>query len=166
VRRHLAWILSALVVLAAAGGGVGAWRLVRDHGSGLPQISAYSRGTTVRVDPYLYCNVVDLNDCVKDAAQGQLSVDERFPVQLSVPSAINRGPWRLLRVYPDDRDTTTTSYRPGTQLAVTVPTVDPHRGRVVGLVVQLMTLVQDQDGELFDLPHAEWSLRLDWEEDS
>jgi len=45
---------------------------------------------------------------------------------------------------------------------VTVPTLDPHRGRVVGLVVQLLTLVQDQNGELRDLPHAEWSLRLIW----
>lgn len=166
MKRHLAWVIAAVVVLAAASAGVGAWFAARGHDSGLPQISAYSRGTTVRVDPYLYCNVIDLNDCVKGAAQGQLSVTEKFPVQLSVPTTISRGPWRLLRVYPDERDTTTTSYRPGTQLAVTVPTVDPQRGRVVGLVVQLMTLVQDQNGELFDLPHAEWSLRLSWDQAS
>ena len=163
MKRHLAWILSALVVLTAAGAGVGAWLLTRGHGTPLPQISAYSRGTTVRVDPYLYCNVVDLNDCVKDGGQGQLSVNDRYPVQLSVPAAIGGAPWRLLRVYQDERDTTTTAYRPGTRLAVTVPTVDPQRGKLVGLVVQLMTLVQDQDGELFDLPHAEWSVRLTWD---
>ncbi len=166
MKRPLAAIIAALVVLAAAGGGVGAWLLTRGHGSGLPQISAYSRGTTVRVDPYLYCSVVDLNDCAESAAQGQISVIEKYPVQLSVPSSISRGPWRLLRVYSDERDTTTTSYRPDTRLAVTVPTVDPQRGRVVGLVVQLMTLVQDQNGELFDLPHAEWSVQLEWNEDS
>jgi hypothetical protein len=164
MKRHRAWIIAALVVLTAAGAGVGAWLLARGHDGGLPQISAYSSGTTVRVDPYLYCNVVDLNDCAKSAAQGEISVTEKYPVQLSVPTSISRGPWRLLRVYSDERDTTTTSYRPGTQLAVTVPTVDPHRGRVVGLVVQLMTLVQDQDGELFDLPHAEWSVQLAWKE--
>lgn len=163
MKRHLSWIVATVVVLAAAGAGTGAWLLTRGHGSGLPQISAYSKGVAVRVDPYLYCNVVDLNDCVQSAAQGQLSVTEKYPVQLSVPSTISRGPWRLLRVYSDERDTTTASYRPGTQLAVTVPTVDPQRGRVVGLVVQLMTLVQDESGELFDLPHAEWSLRLDWD---
>jgi hypothetical protein len=166
MKRRLAWVVAVLVVLAAAGAGVGAWLAVRDHGSELPQISAYSRGTTVRVDPYLYCSVVDLDDCAETAAQGQISVSENYPVQLSVPTSISRGPWRVLRVYSDERDTTTTSYRPGTQLAVTVPTVDPQRGRVVGLVVQLMTLVQDQNGELFDLPHAEWSLQLDWNEDS
>ena len=68
----------------------------------------------------------------------------------------------MLRIYQDERDTTTTAYRPGSQLAVTVPTVDPQRGRVVGMVIQLMTLVKDQNGDLHDLPHAEWSVRLDW----
>lgn len=162
MRRQLAWVLAALVVLAAAGAGVGAWRLARAHSSALPQISAYSHGTTVRVGPYLYCNVVDLNDCAKNAVQGQLPVTERFPVQLSLPPAISSAPWRLLRVYSDERDTTETSFRPGQQFAVKVPTVDPQRGKLLGVVVQLMTLVQDQNGELHDLPHAEWSVRLAW----
>ena len=163
MKRHLAWIIASLVVLTAAAAGVGAWQLTRGHGSTLPQVSAYSRGTTVRVDPYLYCNVVDLNDCVKSGAQGELSVNARYPVQLSLPAAISRAPWRLLRVYEDERDTTTTAYRPGKQLAVTVPTVDPQRGKLTGVVVQLLTLVQDQNGELYDLPHAEWSVRMSWE---
>ncbi|MDQ1319027.1 MAG: hypothetical protein QG655_270, partial [Actinomycetota bacterium] len=47
-------------------------------------------------------------------------------------------------------------------LAVTIPTVDPFRGRLMGIVVQLMTLVRDENEDLFDLPHAEWSVRLDW----
>jgi len=162
VKRHLAWIIAALVVLTAVGAGVSAWRLTRAHGVTLPEVSAYSRGKTVRVEPYLYCNVVDLNDCVKDGVQGELPVTERHPVQLSLPAAISGAPWRLLRVYSDERDTTTTAYRPGTQSAVTVPTVDAQRGKLVGLVVQLVTLVQDQNGELHDLPHAEWSVRLAW----
>ena len=162
MKRQLGWILAALVVLASAGAGVGAWLLARGHDTGLPQISAYSRGTTVRVDPYLYCNVVDLNDCAKGGVQGQLTVTGKYPVQLSLPAAISSAPWRLLRVYEDERNTTTTAYRPGTQPAVTVPTVDPQRGKVVGLVVQLMTLVKDQKGDLHDLPHAEWSVKLNW----
>ena len=152
-----------VVVLAAAGAGVGAWLLTRDHGGGLPQISVYSRGQTVRVDPFVYCDVVNLNDCVKAGAQGELPVTEREPVQLSVPAAIGRAPWRLLRVYTDERNSTTTLYRPDSHLAVTIPTVDPQRGRLAGVVVQLMTLVQDQDGELHDVPHAEWSVRLAWQ---
>ncbi|MCW1957899.1 MAG: DUF2771 domain-containing protein [Mycobacterium sp.] len=162
MKRPLAWILAVLVALTAAGAGIGAWKLTRSHGPALPQISAYSRGTTIRVDPYLYCNVVDLNDCVKGGAQGELAVTERYPVQLSLPTAISRAPWRLLRVYADERDTTETAYRPGAQLAVTVPTVDPQRGKLAGLVVQLLTLVQDQNGELHDLPHAEWSVQMSW----
>ena len=141
---------------------MGAWLLTRDHGTALPEISAYSRGETIRVGPYLYCNVINLNDCAKSAAQGELSVTDRDPVQLSVPTAISRAPWRLLRVYEDETNTTTTVYRPDTQLAVTIATVDPQRGRTVGLVVQLLTLVQDQNGELRDLPHAEWSVKLNW----
>lgn len=162
MKRQLAWIAAALVVIAAVGAGLGAWALVRTQGSALPQISAYSRGTTVQVDPYLYCNVVNLDDCVKGGVQGELSVNARYPVQLSVPAQIGQAPWRLLRVYEDERNTTTTAYRPGTRLAVTVPTVDPQRGRLVGLVVQLLTLVKDQNGELHDLPHAEWSVKLNW----
>ena len=160
--RLTGWILVTVVVLASAGAGVAAWMLTRHPGTARPEISVYSHGETVRVGPYLYCNVINLNDCVKSSAQGELSVTEREPVQLSVPEAIGHAPWRLLRVYSDERNTTTTVYRPDTRLAVTIPTVDPQRGRVVGLVVQLLTLVQDQNGELHDLPHAEWSVRLAW----
>lgn len=161
MKRHVAWVISALVLIAAAGAGVGAWLLARGHGSPLPQISAYSRGTTVRVEPYLYCNVVNLNECAKSGAQGELSVATRYPVQLSVPPAISHAPWRLLRIYEDEGEITT-AYRPGTQQAVTIPTVDAQRGRIIGVVVQLLTLVRDQAGELHDVPHAEWSLRLVW----
>lgn len=162
MRRWLRWLLVVLVVLASAGAGVGAWALTRDTGSRLPEISAYSHGKAVRVGPYVYCNVVNLNDCQNPQNQGQLSVTEREPVQLSVPTAIGRAPWRLLRVYEDERNSTTTLYRPNTELAVTIPTVDPQRGRLTGVVVQLLTLVQDPSGELRDAPHAEWSVRLLW----
>ncbi len=163
MKRHIAWIIAALVVLAATGAGIGAWALSRRHSAGLPQISAYSHGTTVWVDPYLYCNVVNLDDCVKPGVQGRLAVSSRYPVQLSVPARISQAPWRLLRVYEDENNTVESSFRPGTRLAVTVPTVDPQRGKVVGLVIQLITLVKDQNGELHDLPHAEWSVKLDWQ---
>ena len=82
-----------------------------------------------------------------------MSGNEDAPVTFREPT---------LMYFPDDRDTTASVFRPGTTLAVTIPTVDPQRGRVLGVVVQLMTLVRDQNGEVFDLPHAEWSVRLDW----
>lgn len=160
--RLVRWLLVVFVVLASIGAGVGAWALTRDTGSRLPEISAYSHGQSVRVGPFVYCNVVNLNDCQNPQTQGQLPVNERYPVQLSVPTSIGRAPWRLLRVYEDERNSTTTMYRPNTELAVTIPTVDPQRGKLTGVVVQLLTLVQDQDGELRDAPHAEWSVRLVW----
>lgn len=160
--RLVRWLLVVFVVLASIGAGVGAWVLTRDTGSQLPEISAYSHGQSVRVGPFVYCNVVNLNDCQNPQTQGVLSVNERYPVQLSVPTAIGRAPWRLLRVYEDERNSTTTIYRPNTELAVTIPTVDPQRGKLTGVVVQLLTLVQDPNGELRDAPHAEWSVRLVW----
>jgi len=162
VKRHLAWVLSALVVLAAVGAGDGAWALTRQHLNPLPQISAYSHGTTLRVDPYLYCSVVNLDDCVKPGVQGQLAVSPRYPSQRSVRPRVGQAPWRRLRVSEGVNNTVESAFRPGSRLAVTVPTVDPQRGRIVGLVVQLVTLVKDQNGELHDLPHAEWSVKLNW----
>lgn len=160
--RLTRWLLVVLVVLASAGAGIGAWLLTRDTGSRLPEISVYSHGNSTRVGPYLYCSVRNLNDCQNPRTQGQVPVSERYPVQLSVPAAIGRAPWRLLRVYSDERNSTSTVYRPNTSLAVTIPTVDPQRGRLTGIVVQLLTLVMDETGQLRDLPHAEWSVRVVW----
>jgi Protein of unknown function (DUF2771) len=155
-------VLAVLVLLASTAAGVGAWLLAREHGSLQPEISAYSHGHLTRVGPYLYCKVLDLDDCQTPQVQGELPVNARDPVQLSVPTAIGRAPWRLLRVYEDPANTTPTVFRPNTRLAVTIPTVDPQRGRLSGLVVQLMTLVVDTAGEVRDVPHAEWSVRTVW----
>lgn len=161
--RLRVWLGLALTVAIAVAAGVGAFALAREPGPNLPQISAYSRGETVRVGPFIYCNVTNLDDCQRSESLSALAVTERDPVQLSVPTAISRAPWRLITVYDDERNTTIAVFRPDTRLAVTIPTIDPERGRVVGIVVQLMTLVQDQDGTVFDLPHAEWSVRLTWD---
>lgn len=160
MKRPLVVLLAALVLAASAAAGAGAWLLARKHGPSLPEISAYSHGHLTRVGPYLYCNVLDLTDCQTPHAQGELPVNSRDPVQLSVPAAIGRAPWHLQRWYEDGA--TATFFRPGTRLAVTIPTVDPQRGRLTGIVVQLMTLVVDPAGELRDVPHAEWSVRTSW----
>ncbi|MGH3559664.1 MAG: DUF2771 family protein, partial [Mycobacterium sp.] len=81
-------------MLASAAAGIGAWALAREHGPRRPEISAYSHGHLTRVGPYFYCNVLDLGDCQTPRAQGELPVNARDPVQLSVPMAIGRAPWR------------------------------------------------------------------------
>lgn len=161
MKRTLA-VLAAVIVLAIAGTTVGVWQLHSAHGDRLPEISAYSHGHSVRIGPFRYCEVLNLDDCQEPRETGQLRVTEESPVQLSVPSAVARAPWRLLRVYENPMDTTVTYYAPKTTLAVTIPTVDPNRGRLTGLAVQLLTLVQDQNGEEFALPHAEWSVSTVW----
>ena len=160
MKRGVAVALAVVVALLAAGAGFGTWWLLRDSGPKQPEISAYSHGHSIRVGPYLYCNVLNLDDCQQPQAQGELRVSGNYPVQLSVPEAISRAPWRLLQVYEDPANTATTMFRPGTRLAVTIPAVDPQRGRLTGIVVQLLTLVVDPSGELHDVPHAEWSVRL------
>lgn len=160
MKRGVALLIAGLMTLLCVGAGVGTWLLVRPPGPQRPEISAYSHGHLTRVGPYLYCNVLNLDDCQTPQTQGELPVSERYPVQLSVPDAIYRAPWRLLQVYEDPANATSTIFRPSTRFAVTIPSVDPHRGRLTGIVVQLLTLVVDPAGELRDVPHAEWSVRL------
>jgi Protein of unknown function (DUF2771) len=161
VNRIAVAALAVVVTLSVVGAGLVVWGTVRDHPPQLPEVSAYSHRHLTRVGPYRYCNV-NLNDCRNPQTQGELPVDDRNPVQLSVPTAIGRAPWRLVRVYGDPRDATITMFRPDTRLAVTIPTVDPQRGPLTGVVVQLMTLVAAPNGELIDVPHAEWSVRTVW----
>jgi hypothetical protein len=158
VKRSTVMLL-AISVLLSVGAGIGTWYLLRPRGPQPVEITAYSHGRLIRVGPYLYCNVLNLDDCQQPQAQGELAVNEHYPLQLSVPEAISRAPWRLLQVYEDPANTATTMFRPGTRLAVTIPSSDPQRGRLTGIVVQLLTLVVDPSGELRDVPHAEWSVR-------
>ena len=161
---RFAAVLTAVAVLLASGGaGVIGWLLSRNSMGEHPSISAYSNGRLTRVGPYFFCDVLNLNDCQNSATQGVLAVDGGNPVQLSVPSQIGAVPWRLLKVFEDPSDTTGTIFRPDTSLAVTIPTVDPPRGRLQGFTVQLLTLIQDEKGELREVPHAEWSVRTLWD---
>jgi Protein of unknown function (DUF2771) len=162
VKRTLAAATAAAVLLASTGTGTLAWALTAHSGDELPEISAFSNGQLTRVGPFLYCNVLDLNDCATPESQGELRVDERNRVQLSVPEAIAAAPWRLVLVYEDTENSTISTFRPGTKLAETISTVDPQRGRLTGLAVQLLTLVTDGD-EIREVPHAEWSIRTVWD---
>ena len=118
--------LLAIVAVLAVGAGIGAWALVREKGPLSPEISAYSDGHLNRVGPYRYCSVLDLTDCQNAGSEGELRVNSNAPVQLSVPTSIGQAPWWLLTVYEDSAIPATTFYRPGSRLAVTIPTVDPH----------------------------------------
>lgn len=163
MKRSTAVLVAVLVVVTSALTGFGTWWFARAEEPTPPQISVYSNGHLSYAGPYLYCNVLDLDECLLTEARGTLAVDARHPVQLAVDNAIGRAPWRLLRLYDDPADSTGKMYPPGSTLAVTVPTVDQQRGPLRGLVVQLLTLVIDRDtGETFAVPHAEWAVGLRW----
>jgi uncharacterized protein DUF2771 len=159
VNRVLA-ALAIVVVVASVSTGVLIWRLTQHPPPEHPEISAYSDGQLVRVGPYRYCEVLNPTDCETPGTDGELTVGPRHPVQLSVPTAIARAPWVLVRSY--EGGDAVDEFRPDTKLAVTVPTVDPHRGRLFGIAVQLPTLVRDEAGNEFPVPHAEWSVRTVW----
>ena len=161
MRKGLA-VLAAVAVVASTLTGVLIWRLTRDPAPEHPEISAYTRGQLVRVGPYRYCNVRDLTQCDVPKAMGELAVTSRNSIQLSVPEAIWRAPWVLLRAYEGPDDTVVESFAPKTKRAVTIPTVDPRRGRLTGIAVELPTWVRDEQGNEFPLPHAEWSVSTVW----
>jgi hypothetical protein len=159
VKRVIA-SLAVVVVVASIGTGVLIWRLAQHPPPKHPQISAYTDGQLARVGPYLYCNVRNLNECENPRTEGELAVDRRHPVQLSVPPTISRGLWLLASSY-EDGDVVQT-FRARTTLAVTIPTYDPQRGRLFGIAVQLPTIVTNQAGEEFPIMHAEWSVKTVW----
>jgi Protein of unknown function (DUF2771) len=159
VKRVLA-ALAVVVVVASVATGVLVWRLAQHPPSEHPQISAYSHGQLTRVGPYRYCDVLDPTDCENPETIGELAVTSRYPVQLSVPPAIARAPWLLLRAYEND-DGVGAVQSVG-RLAVTVPTVDPRRGKLTGIAVVLRTMVLDEAGNEIAVPHAEWSITMVW----
>ena len=153
-------VLVAVAVLASVATGVLIWRLTRTPMPERPEISAYTRGQLVRVGPYQFCNVLNPTECETPRSDGELAVDARNAVQLSVPPAIARAPWVLVRTY--EGADVVDEFRSSSTMAVTIPTVDPRRGRLFGFAVQLPTLVRDEAGNEFPWTHAEWSVRTTW----
>ncbi|GFG54101.1 hypothetical protein CQY20_23380 [Mycolicibacterium agri] len=161
MKKGLAALL-AVAVVASVATGVLIWRLTRNPAPEYPEISAYTRGQLVRVGPYRYCDVFNPTKCDMPREIGELVVSSRNPVQLSVPEAIARAPWVLLRAYEGPEDTVVETFAPNSRLAVTIPTVDPQRGRLTGIAVELPTIVRDEQGNEFPVPHAEWSVSTVW----
>ena len=153
--------LAIVAIVASVLTGVLVWRLTKEPRPDHPEISAYSDGQLVRVGPYRYCEVLNPTNCDTPKTDGELRVDPRHAVQLSVPAEIARAPWVLVRSY--EGGDAVDEFRPETKLAVTIPTVDPHHGRLFGIAVQLPTLVRDEAGNEFPVPHAEWSVRTIWD---
>jgi hypothetical protein len=159
--KRVVLVLLAVAVIATSGTAALIWRLTRTPGPDHPEISAFTHGQVVRIGPYRFCDVFDITKCDTPKTVGELAVNQRDPVQLSVPPSISRAPWVLIRAY-EGGDSDVDEFRPDTRLAVTIPTVDPRRGRLTGIAVQLPTLVRDEQNNEFPWPHAEWSVATVW----
>ena len=155
-------ILGVVAVAAGVATAVLVWRLSAGHSPEHPEISAYTHGQLARIGPYRYCDVFNPTECEVPETIGELTLNPRDAVQLSVPPSISRAPWRLLLSYESEDGPPAKEFRPNSTLAVTIHTVDPRYGKLTGLAVQLPTLVRDQDGNEFPVPHAEWSVRMVW----
>jgi hypothetical protein len=151
--------LAVVVLVVSVLTGVLIWRTASEPHTNYPEISAFSRGHLVKVGPYRYCDVLNPTKCTLFEEQGVLPVTARDPVQLSIPTAIAGAPWFLLRQY--EGSDVVEEFRRGSTLAVTIPTVDPRRGKLNGIAVLLPTLVLI-DGEEVPAPHAEWSVKTVW----
>ena len=161
--RKVVAMLVAVAVLSTAATAVLVWQLVRSgHTSPHPEISAYTRGQLVRVEPYRFCDVYDITKCDGTGVSAQLRVTPGDKIQLSLPEGIAKAPWVLLRSYEDGGPEQVEEFRPGSRVAVTIPPVDPQRGKLTGFAVMLPTLVRDEEGNEFPWPHAEWSVSTVW----
>ncbi|MET0474875.1 MAG: DUF2771 domain-containing protein [Mycobacterium sp.] len=157
--KRVVVVLASVALLASLATAGLIWLLSRTPTPKYPEISAYSRGQLVRIGPYFFCQPRNSGECDTPGTVGQLTVDDRDPVQLSLPPAIARSWWELRRDYGPQAPPQITEYLPGSdQLAVTIPTSDPARGRLAGITVQLKTLAVDQDGNELEWRHAEWSV--------
>ena len=159
--KRVVVVLLAVAVIASSGTGALIWWLTRTPAPEHPEISAFTHGQLVRVGPYRFCDVYVITECDVPETVGELVVNPRDPVQLSVPPSIARAPWVLIRAY-EGGDPAIDEFRPDTRLAVTIPTVDPRRGKLTGIAVQLPTLVRDEQNNEFPWPHAEWSVATVW----
>ncbi|MCB9438688.1 MAG: DUF2771 domain-containing protein [Mycolicibacterium sp.] len=161
MKRWVAVLAGCALVLASIGEGLLVWRFVRHQGPQYPEISAYSRGETVRVGPYLHCTLkiqdkrVLPTNCVEPQDIATLVVGEHTPVQLSVPEELVNGRWRLKLTYDDISDLED-EHPPGHSRAVTIPTFGPELGRLRQIVVGLPMPTDDV------IYYAEWTVNTVW----
>lgn len=127
-----------------------------------PQITAFARGTTVTVDPFLYCTVT-MQDC-RYGETTELTTTAGRPVQLSLPDKIAESPWLVQLIYQRpsgeqvDRVLSFADFPSGAR-ALTIDTRPEPDLRLAGIEVQLPILARDTvTGRETYIPHAAWSI--------
>jgi hypothetical protein len=121
-----------------------------------PQITAFASGSTVEIEPMVYCTVW-LEDCTP-GRQSVLLVPRGEVLQLSLPREIADAPWKLVLEYakPDGTLYQKVIERTGAEHgapAITIATKD----QLTLVELQLPSAVIDESGAR--AAHAFWSLR-------
>ncbi len=155
-------MLATVVVVATVATGVLIWRLTRNPAPEHPEISAYSHGQLVRVGPYLYCDVLNLTECQVPQIHGGTGRNIAQPGAAVGTGVHLEGTLAAAAGLRGSRRHLVEAFASKSTRAVTIPTVDPRRGRLTGIVVQLPTWVRDEQGNEFPVPHAEWSISTAW----
>jgi hypothetical protein len=127
-----------------------------------PKLTAYAHGTTITVDPFMYCTV-RMQDC-RYGETTPLEVPAGAPVQLSLPNAVSESPWLIQLIYqrPNgeqlDRVLSFADY-PDRARALTIESKPEPDLRLIGIEVQLPILARDiATGQESYIPHAAWSI--------
>jgi hypothetical protein len=135
--------------------------LISDAPTHRPTITAFADGTTVTVEPYLYCPV-EAPLCDPDGASANLPVRAGRPLQLSLPSEITSAPWIVAAVYSDGGGTvveTDTLYLPDQKLGLTVPPVDEDGRKLLGVEIRLPSgVISTETAQEEIISHAIWSI--------
>ncbi|MFD6398065.1 DUF2771 domain-containing protein [Nocardia sp. NPDC060249] len=127
-----------------------------------PQLTAYAHGTTITVDPFMYCTV-RMENC-RYGETTPLEVPAGEPVQLSLPDAVSESPWLIQLIYQRpsgeqlDRVLSFADY-PDRARALTIESKPEPDLRLIGIEVQLPILARDiATGQESYIPHAAWSI--------
>ncbi|MFD4266642.1 DUF2771 domain-containing protein [Rhodococcus sp. NPDC058481] len=154
--KKIALVVTLGLVIALAGFAAVVTALVRGADERPPQITAFAGGKSLEVAPAQYCNLY-LEDCVESPV-AELSVPRGKPLQISVPSDISDGLWRVVMVYQLDDGTVGLDERyhePGESAAITVET--PDGMQLNGIEIQLPSAVVNEQGQ--PLVHATWAIK-------
>lgn len=135
--------------------------LIKDAPSHRPTITAFADGTSVTVEPYLYCPV-EKPLCENDGVSSSVPVREGHPLQLSLPTEITSAPWIVAAVYSDENGgavETDTLYLPDEKLGLTVQPLDDEGRELLGVEIRLPSGVIDSDTQQEEIiSHAIWSI--------
>jgi hypothetical protein len=122
-----------------------------------PVISAFADGKAVKVAPLSYCSA-ELADCTTGAI-AELNVPAGTALELSLPSVISDGKWRLVMTFqgPNGPEFWHIEYGPGERTTATVESKATPPQQLLGVEIQWPPAILDKAGR--PITRAIWSIK-------